>query len=252
VLWRAAGLTPQSPGTPAKLGNGLLTSDRGGCGGASHTLGGLVLGLLLLALVLWIALGLDRSRRHRLHDQRHNLPNLAGHHRHRAVPHHRRLRRNGAVSAPLTKPVDRQVFLAEVVIRRGVWQDSLTLSFQERRGTGQEPWGSERVHRQVGQTGAPQVIIVSEPSAEAACEFERVDLPGRVVAAQRHAATLSGNRTYGHQLLASHQSAPAGISIPSHVPDRPMLSSISDMESDTHHRRARAYTAGERGTQHHA
>lgn len=59
-----------------------------------------MLGLLLLALVLWIALGLDRCRRYRLHDQG---PDVAGHHRHRAVPHHRHLRRNGVIPAPLIR-----------------------------------------------------------------------------------------------------------------------------------------------------
>ena len=51
-----------------------------------------MLGLLLLVLVLWIALGLDRSRRHRLHDPR---PAAGGQHRHRAVPYRRHLRRDG-------------------------------------------------------------------------------------------------------------------------------------------------------------
>lgn len=57
-----------------------------------------MLGLLLLAVVLWIALGLDRSRRRRLYDRGRDL---AGHHRHRAVPHHRRLRRDRATPSPL-------------------------------------------------------------------------------------------------------------------------------------------------------
>ncbi len=46
-----------------------------------------MLGLLLLALVLWIALGLDRSRRYRLHDRGRDV---AVRHRRRAVAHRRR------------------------------------------------------------------------------------------------------------------------------------------------------------------
>lgn len=175
-----------------------------------------MLGLLLLALVLWIALGLDRSRRHRLHDQR---PGLAGRQRHRAVPHHRRLRRNGATPAPLTKPVDLLVFLAEVVSGGEPARIASSPLSGSVAGRSRGPWGSDRVRRQAGQTGVPQVITVSEPSVEAVREFTRVDPHGRIVAAQRHAATLPGNRTHGRSV--SHRSAPAGISVPSHVPGRP-------------------------------
>lgn len=65
-----------------------------------------MLGLLLLALVLWIALGLDRSCRHRLHDQG---PQSAGRHRYRAVPHQRGLRRERATPAPLIRGWSRVV-----------------------------------------------------------------------------------------------------------------------------------------------
>jgi hypothetical protein len=59
-----------------------------------------MLGLLLLALVLWIALGLDRSCRHRLHDPG---PHSAGRHRYRAVHHQRGLRRQKATPTPLIR-----------------------------------------------------------------------------------------------------------------------------------------------------
>ena len=119
----AGGALPRQRVSPGKA-RVFLHSPVAGClpvieaaAGALPTLSeGLMLGLLLLAFVLWVALGLDRSRRHRLHDHRSDL---AGHHRHRAVPHHRRLRRNGVTPAPLTNPVDRPVFLAEVVSGAG-------------------------------------------------------------------------------------------------------------------------------------
>jgi hypothetical protein len=175
-----------------------------------------MLGLLLLALVLWVALGLDRSRRHRLRDQRSDL---AGHHRHRAAPSHRRLRRNGATPAPLTQPVDRTVFLAEVVSGAGPGRvASFSLSGSV-TGRSRGRWDSERIRQQASHTGVTQVIIGSELSAEAARELARVDPYGHVVAAQRHAATFPGSRTHGRS--ASHRSATPGISVPSHVPVRP-------------------------------
>lgn len=97
-----------------------------------------MLGLLLLALVLWIALGLDRPRRRRLYDQRSDL---AGRHRHRTVPQHRRLRRDGASPVPLTKPVDRPAPDRTNRVRREAWRDSLIPAFRERHGTGQEAMG---------------------------------------------------------------------------------------------------------------
>jgi hypothetical protein len=150
----AAGLTPQGPGTPARPGysrparvlppgpgSGLLTClvvIEAAVGAPPRPPEDLVLGLLLLALVLWIALGLDRSRRHRLHDQG---PILAGPHRHRAAPRHRRLRRGGVSRAPLTQPVCRPVFQGGSRVRRGAWQDSLIPAFRERFGTEQRAMG---------------------------------------------------------------------------------------------------------------
>lgn len=68
-----------------------------------------MLGLLLLALVLWFALGLDRSRRCRLHDLRSGV---AGHHRHRAGPHHRRVRRDAPAFPGLRARTSRHVRVA--------------------------------------------------------------------------------------------------------------------------------------------
>ncbi len=98
-----------------------------------------MLGLLLLVLVLWIALGLDRSRRYRLNDQAFDV---AGRHRHCAVPRHRRRRRDGTPLTSLIKPADRPVPYRARSVRRGVWRDSFVpASFQERRGTAQEAMG---------------------------------------------------------------------------------------------------------------
>lgn len=60
-----------------------------------------MLELLLLVLVLWIALGLDRPRRYRPAEQEAGSP---GRHRLRAVPDHRRRRLNGASLALVRRP----------------------------------------------------------------------------------------------------------------------------------------------------
>jgi hypothetical protein len=60
-----------------------------------------MLGLLLLVLVLWIALGLDRSRRYRLHDRK---PDTAVRHQRRAVSHHRHHRHDRTLVLATQRP----------------------------------------------------------------------------------------------------------------------------------------------------
>ena|SRR6476661_3353242 len=72
-----------------------------------------------------------------------------------------------------------------------VWADALTIE-----GTG-------RVSQATSM--GDQMIIVSEPSADARDESAWSDAHRCVAAAQRHTMTLSGTRTHGHQ--RSHRSA---------------------------------------------